>query len=132
MQAPRAEYRRRSGSRRRRDSGRVAPLYERLDRYDNCEPARQGAPQLHGDKMATNIDRSFPAHPLPKPSDATLAAASLLRNAYRDLARLTADLLPESREKSLAMTHLEDASGYAVKAVYADKVEIAPGEPVTV
>lgn len=76
-----------------------------------------------------NIDRSFPPHPLPKPSDATLAAASLIRNAYRNIAWLTNDLLPESREKSLALTHLEDASTYAVKAVYADKVETNVGLP---
>ncbi len=69
-----------------------------------------------------NLDRSFPAHPLPKPDPAVLSLAALVREKFRALAIEVNSLLPDSREKALTMTHLEDASTYAVKAVYADNV----------
>lgn len=79
-----------------------------------------------------NLDRSFPQHPLPKPTDEVLNTASALREGCRNLANLINDVLPDSREKSLALTHLEDASTYAVKAAYADKVEtVAVRDPAS-
>jgi len=79
-----------------------------------------------------NLDRCFPKHPLAKPADATVQAAGVLRDAFRDLAKLANDMLPESREKSLMMTHLEDASTYGVKAIYADQVQLAHASPAEV
>lgn len=79
--------------------------------------------------LSPDLERRFPSHPLPKPTPETINAAGILRDASRGLAALIDDMLPQSREKSLALTHLEDASTYSVKAVYADKVEVcAAGE----
>jgi hypothetical protein len=76
--------------------------------------------------MPFDIDRSFPMHPLPKTSDGTQAAAVICRGKFREMAGYLAQAMPDSREKSLALTHLEDASTYAVKAIYADSVESDP------
>lgn len=40
-----------------------------------------------------------------------------LREAYLQLAIVIGDVLPDGREKSLAMTHLEDSSMRAIRAV---------------
>jgi hypothetical protein len=44
-----------------------------------------------------------------------------LRLPYKDAAHLTIDLIPPSRERSLALTKLEEALMWAVKAVAVDQ-----------
>ncbi len=67
-----------------------------------------------------NVDRSFPRHPLPSPAPEVIDAAKMLRDLFRQWATTLDITLKDSREKSLALTHLEDASTYASKAIYAD------------
>jgi hypothetical protein len=65
--------------------------------------------------MATaDLDNRFVYHP-PK-GDQAVRYASIRREAH-ELARVIDDLAPDSREKSLAITHLEDAVMWANAAI---------------
>lgn len=61
-----------------------------------------------------DIERRFTYHP-PKGDQAT--RYSEIRRHAHDLARTVDDLAPDSREKSLAVTHLEDAVMWANAAI---------------
>ena len=59
---------------------------------------------------AADLERRFTYHP-PK-GDQAVRYSSIRREAH-ELARVIDDLAPDSREKSLAITHLEDAVMWA-------------------
>jgi hypothetical protein len=63
-----------------------------------------------------------------KPSQAGLATISVIRKAFSDLHDTLEHLCPNSREKSVALTHLETTAMWAIKAVVCNdpesKVEI--------
>lgn len=60
--------------------------------------------------LKTRIERDFTYH-APKPTQ--LERYTQLREKGKELALLIADLTPQSREQSLALTHLEQATFYA-------------------
>jgi polysaccharide deacetylase 2 family uncharacterized protein YibQ len=62
----------------------------------------------------TDIDNRFTYHP-PKPGQT--ARYELIRSEARKLAIVINDMAPDSREKSLAMTQLEDAVMWANAAI---------------
>ncbi|HYC55852.1 MAG TPA: hypothetical protein VEL28_13035 [Candidatus Binatia bacterium] len=70
--------------------------------------------------MRLNIDRSFPSHPLPPAPPANADLAKQVREDFRVFATKLNASIPDSREKSIMLTHLEDASMYAVKAAICD------------
>jgi hypothetical protein len=61
-----------------------------------------------------DLDKRFTYHP-PK-GDQAVRYSEIRRQAH-DLAKLVNDLAPDSREKSLAITHLEDAVMWANAAI---------------
>lgn len=60
------------------------------------------------------IDNSFTYH---APKGDQQERYVKLRDKARELAHLINDLCPESREKSLAITHLEDSNMWANKSI---------------
>jgi hypothetical protein len=60
------------------------------------------------------IHKKFAYH---KPSPAGLADVNALREAYSDLLTRIEKLCPESRERAVAITHLELSAMCAIKAV---------------
>lgn len=58
----------------------------------------------------TDLDNRFTYHP---PKDDQAARYELIRSRARDLAGFINGNCPDSREKSLAITHLEDAVMWA-------------------
>jgi hypothetical protein len=62
----------------------------------------------------TDIDKRFTYH-APKPGQP--ARYELIRSEARKLAVVMNDMVPDSREKSLAITHLEDAVMWANAAI---------------
>lgn len=50
------------------------------------------------------------------PTEAQKAAMAKLRNAFSDLAKLIEAETPPSRQRSLALTHLEESAVWANKA----------------
>jgi hypothetical protein len=60
------------------------------------------------------IDNNFSYH---APNEEQRLAYEKLREAAKDVAILIADYCPEGREKSLAMTHLENAVMWANAAI---------------
>jgi hypothetical protein len=50
------------------------------------------------------------------PTDAQAAASKKIRDAFESLAALIEAEAPQSRPRSLALTHLEEASMWATKA----------------
>lgn len=52
-----------------------------------------------------------------KPSEESLVKITKLREAYSILAEVLNENATPSREKSIAMTHLEDSAMWAVKSV---------------
>ena len=63
---------------------------------------------------STDLERRFTHHP-PKGDQAV--RYSTIRREARELANIIDDLAPDSREKSLAITHLEDAVMWANAAI---------------
>lgn len=59
----------------------------------------------------TDIDNRFTFHP--PPDQATVDAYETLRGKAKELAHLINDMVPEGREKSTAITKLEEASMWA-------------------
>jgi hypothetical protein len=68
---------------------------------------------------AAEIDKRFDHHP---PGDKKVPLHEEVRSVYKDAAGDLADLLPESREKSLAITALEE-SGFWAQAAIARNIE---------
>lgn len=60
------------------------------------------------------IDRRFMYHP---PSPNRVALHEDLRKAFRELAHVCNEVLPEGREKSLALTQLQDGLMWANAAI---------------
>lgn len=66
------------------------------------------------DKDLEAIAKAFTYHP---PKGEKVALYEQLREAYRQLAILVAQTTPDSREKALAMTNLEQSSMWANAAI---------------
>ena len=60
------------------------------------------------------IDKPFAYH---KPSDDGLEKITKLREGFSALANLIKETAPDSRQKSVALTELETAAMWAIKAV---------------
>jgi hypothetical protein len=60
------------------------------------------------------IDKPFAYH---KPSDDGFKRISYLREKFSDIAKVVEDNCPNSRQKSIALTELETAAMWAIKAV---------------
>jgi len=73
------------------------------------------APQIDSDE----IDKRFDHHP---PGAKKTPIHVEVREVYKELAQDLADMLPESREKSLAITALEE-SGFWAQAAIARNIE---------
>ena len=58
-----------------------------------------------------------------KPSDGGVAKIAQLRRAFSDLQTLIEELAPNSRERSIAVTNLESAAMWAIKAVVCNDPE---------
>jgi hypothetical protein len=52
-----------------------------------------------------------------KPTEAQLTHMTFLRETFADLAKVITDSVPESRYRSLAITRLEEAAMWTMKAV---------------
>lgn len=65
-----------------------------------------------------------------KPSPSTGALIGIIRNEHRNLAKVIIANVPESREKSLALTHLENARMYAILALsmHSEGSEVVPDD----
>lgn len=74
-----------------------------------------------------DLNNRFRFHP------ATTTGRQLAHESVREIARTAAnqlnDLLPEGREKSLVMTHLEEAMFWANAAIARSRGEFAPTTP---
>ena len=73
------------------------------------------------------IDKPFAYH---KPSDDGFARITRLREAFSLVKRAIEDNCPESRQRSVAITELETAAMWAIKAVVFNdpKSEVEPGK----
>lgn len=60
------------------------------------------------------IDKPFAYH---KPSPVGLARITTLREAFSDLQRVIEQVCPASRQRAVAITELETAAMWAIKAV---------------
>lgn len=60
------------------------------------------------------IDKPFAYH---KPSDDGLTKINALREKFSDLQRAIEEICPASRQRSVAITELETAAMWAIKAV---------------
>ena len=60
------------------------------------------------------IDKPYAYH---KPSDDGLSRITQLREAYSSLQRVIEDVVPMSRQRSVAITELETSAMWAIKAV---------------
>lgn len=60
------------------------------------------------------IDKPYAYH---KPSDKGLEKINQLREAFSDVAKMIELYCPQSRQKSIAITELETAAMWAIKAV---------------
>ncbi len=60
------------------------------------------------------IEKTFAQH---KPSELGLEDIAKLREAYSTLLKLINAVVPNSREKALAVTHLETSSMFATKGI---------------
>lgn len=65
------------------------------------------------DKMQY-IDKPFAYH---KPSDAGMAKINDIRHTFSNTKRIIEETCPESRQRSVALTELETAAMWAIKAV---------------
>lgn len=70
------------------------------------------------EELNKKLDAMFPMHPLPKPTDDQLEKSVAVRGNFRSLAFGLDALIPEGRHKAMALTALEEASTWAVKAVF--------------
>lgn len=61
-----------------------------------------------------------------KPGPEAVAKIEKLRRAFSDLHELIADAAPNSREKSIAFTSLEDASMWAVRSIVLNDPDSVP------
>jgi hypothetical protein len=68
---------------------------------------------------AAEINKRFDHHP---PGERKTPIHTEVRAAFKELAEVLADSLPESREKSLAITALEE-SGFWAQAAVARNIE---------
>lgn len=64
--------------------------------------------------MPRDVLKTYAHH---RPSDAGLEKITALRALFSDLHRVVEQVAPASRERSVALTHLEDAAMWAIKAV---------------
>lgn len=60
------------------------------------------------------IEKAFAYH---KPSEEGLERITHLRGLFSDMAQVIKEIAPDSREKSVALTHLETTAMWAIKAV---------------
>lgn len=70
--------------------------------------------------MSEGISKTYNYH---KPSAAGLEQITRLRKAFTELDTLVQQLAPNSRERSVAITHLETAAMWAIKAVVCNDPE---------
>jgi hypothetical protein len=70
-------------------------------------------------RLVDQIERAFTHHP---PKDTQTARYELFRSKAREFAFLIASESPESREQSLAMTHLEEAVMWVNAAIARNEV----------
>lgn len=66
-------------------------------------------------KMRERIENDFAWHSPPTPHDG--ATCEQIRRQFRALAHFIADVTPESRDQSVALTHLEEAQRAAIASV---------------
>lgn len=64
--------------------------------------------------MENHIDKPFAYH---KPSEDGFAKITLLRQGFTQVKKLIESTCPESRQRSVAITELETAAMWAIKAV---------------
>ena len=76
--------------------------------------ARRKTKMLDAHKMKDEIETRFTYH---TPKEGQLAKYDQLRTAGKVLAYLIVELTPDSREQSLALTHLEEAIMQANAAI---------------
>lgn len=69
---------------------------------------------FRNEKTAEQIDNNFKYHP---PKEGQTERYELLRGVAKNLARAINSNCPDSREKSLALTNLEDAVMWANAAI---------------
>ncbi len=74
--------------------------------------------------MDSTIDNNFTYH---KPSDETAATYELIRHEGRRLAHLIDDECPTSREKSLALTKLEETVMWANASIARNSKQLKIG-----
>lgn len=67
-----------------------------------------------------DIKKTYAYH---KPSQAGLEKVAELRKAFSELHDKINAIAPDSREKSVALTHMETAAMYAIKAVVCNDPE---------
>ncbi len=75
-------------------------------------------------KKVEQIHNSFTYH---KPTDETIPKYEKLRESGKQLALMIADLCPDSRETSVAITKLEESIMWANKAIACNSASIAGG-----
>jgi hypothetical protein len=83
---------------------------------DFTDPAERAA--AHADITAADherIERSLTNRPPIDPN--IIIFFELIREPFKDAAHLVIDLIPPSRERSLALTGIEEALMWAVKAI---------------
>lgn len=64
-----------------------------------------------------------------KPSEAGLASIERIRLDVNELHTLIEQACPQSRERSLALTHLEEVCMWAVKAIVLNRGDSTPQPP---
>ena len=67
--------------------------------------------------MSEKLEVRLKAFTYRRPTEAALVALTDLREAFQDFCRILDGVLPESREKSLAFTALEECGHWSTKAL---------------
>lgn len=81
---------------------------------DAIEKPAQAAGYHNLNEAPMSVSKAFAHH---KPSSDACAKIAALRRAFSDLARVIEESAPGTREKAVAITHLETACMWATKAV---------------
>jgi len=70
--------------------------------------------------MSEEIKKTYNYH---KPSEQGLKKITTIRKAFTELDNLVQELAPSTRERSVALTNLEQAAMWAIKAVVVNDPE---------